>query len=64
MERRKFTREFKLEAVRLSQEFCDDGKRGPAIDTGARYTRIIGYAKSVAMRVDDLVTSASGPWLH
>ena len=39
------------------QEFCNDGKRGPAIDTGARCTRIIGYAKSVVIDVDDLVTS-------
>ena len=44
-----------------SQEFCDDGKRGPAIDPGTRYTRIIGYAKFVVSDVDDLVTSASGP---
>ena len=42
-----------------SQELYDDRKRGPAIDPGTRYTRIIGYAEFVVRDVDDLVTSAS-----
>ncbi len=42
-----------------SQELYDDGKCGPAIDPGTRYTRTIGYAKFVVRDVDDLVTSAS-----
>lgn len=42
-----------------SQELYDDGKRGPAIDPGTRYTRIIGYAKFVVRDVADRVTYAS-----
>jgi len=40
-----------------AKELYGDGKRGPAIDPGARYTRIIGYAKFVVRDVDTIANS-------
>ena len=48
-----------LRQMEKAKELYDDGKCGPAIDPGTRYTRTIGYAKFVVRDVDDLVTSAS-----